>query len=112
MFNMNKGAPRGRPAGANEPGTKARKPACGRKGTSKLASAEVQASRLVRNRKQRARLPAEGVAGDGAVGDESVLQDLKQGLGFGRAIDSVAAEAVLGGDDARVFQAQERLVGG
>ena len=76
-----------------------------RKHVSQPTGAKARASR-------RARLPAEGVAGDGAVGDESVLQTFEQGLGFGRAVDSVAAEAVLGGDDTRVFQAQERLVGG
>lgn len=81
MFNMNKDAPGGRPA-----------------------DAKARAS-------WQARLPAEGIAGDGAVGDEPVLQAFEQGLGFGRAVDSVAAEAVLGGDDTRVFQAQERLVG-
>ena len=57
-------------------------------------------------------LPTERVARNGAVGDEPVLQTFEQALGFGCAIDSVAAEAVLGGDDARVFQAQECLVGG
>ena len=57
-------------------------------------------------------LSAERVTRNGAVGDEPVLQTFEQALGFGCAIDSVAAEAVLGGDDARVFQAQECLVGG
>ena len=68
--------------------------------------------RGARGNVRRLVLPAERVTRNGTVGDEPVLQTFEQALGFGGAVDSVAAEAVLGGDDARVFQAQECLVGG
>ena len=95
----------GRGAGARQGAGRRARTNQKRKRANQPAGARARASR-------RARLPAEGVAGDGAVGDEPVLQALEQGLGFGGAVDSVAAEAVLGGDDTRVFQAQERLVSG
>ena len=102
------GPPRLRPG---SPGCQSQAPRNSFGGTGRAGTQGARGHRA-RGNVRRLVLPTERVARNGAVGDEPVLQTFEQALGFGGAVDSVAAEAVLRGDDTRVFQAQERFVGG